>query len=168
MPHLTTADSFLLFIATLKKVDISNMPSGQRYPLPLTEMVGQVVSDRLALAGTQLVTGDKLVFDLQYRASISRHYYAMYHAARAITFAFHVGDDYQAHRILPRNLPSTLTDVAKREVQLTDARLLRNLADYDPYPTSQSDWESDARQLSVVASEFCQACEDFALQNGYI
>jgi uncharacterized protein (UPF0332 family) len=168
LPQLTTTDSFLLFMATLKKVDISDLPTGRRYPLPLTQMVSQIVSDRLSLAGSQLATGDKLVFDLQYRASISRHYYAMYHAARAITFAFHGGDDHQAHSTLPRNLPSSLADVGKREIELTDARLLRNLADYDPYPTQQSEWQSDARSLSVIASEFCQACDDFALQNGYI
>lgn len=158
----------MLFIATLKKVDILNLPAGRRYPLPLTQMVSQIVSDRFVLSGSQLATGDRLVFDLQYRASISRHYYAMYHAARAISFAFHGGDDHQAHSTLPRNLPHSMVDVGKREIELTDARLLRNLADYDPYPTQQSDWEADARALSVVASEFCQACEDFALQNGYI
>ncbi|MFI0999990.1 HEPN domain-containing protein [Streptomyces galbus] len=128
----------------------------------------QVVVDRLLLAGEHLRAGDKLLFDAQYRSAISRHYYAMYHAARAIVFAENRGDDYERHNVLPRNLPPGLPDSATRESELTDARLLRNQADYDAYPLNETEWEDDARTLAVTAANFLQACESFASTNGYI
>jgi uncharacterized protein (UPF0332 family) len=169
MPAATAADLMLLHIATSKKAQIAALPVGQgRYPLPLSELIQQIASDRLMLAGEHLRAGDSLIFGKQFRSAISRHYYAMYHAARSIVFAYNQGDDHQHHSDLPRNLPNNLQTAAQREVELTDARLLRNKADYDPYPSGQADWEADARQLSVVAAEFLQACEEYALANGFI
>ena len=45
--------------------------------------------------------------NLCYRASVSRSYYAMYHAMRAAVFVFHGGDDHQEHKILPAKHPPT-------------------------------------------------------------
>ncbi|WP_133890666.1 hypothetical protein [Streptomyces sp. BK208] len=92
----------------------------------------------------------------------------MYQAARAITFADTKGDDHERHNVLPRNLPGAIENSALRETELVDARLLRNQADYDIYPIKESDWEDDARALSVTAAQFLQICESFALTNGYI
>ena len=92
----------------------------------------------------------------------------MYHSARAITFAVTVGDDHQSHPSLPRNLPPGLPKRAQREVELTDARLIRNQADYDCYPTIETEWRQDARRLAPVAADFVGTCEDFALLNGFI
>jgi uncharacterized protein (UPF0332 family) len=167
MPTLTITDSVLLYVGTLTQANITSIPSG-RYSLPMPRMIGQITSDRLWLAGDQIKAGDHLVLNGEFRSAISRHYYAMYHSARAIAFAHHGGDDFQSHHNLPRNLPSSLTDVLLRETQLNDARLLRNQADYDPYPSKQHEWEADARALGVVASEFVNACEDFALVNGHL
>ncbi|MFF3712380.1 HEPN domain-containing protein [Streptomyces phaeochromogenes] len=124
--------------------------------------------DRLLLAGEHLRSGDHLLFSTQYRSAISRHYYAMYHAARAVVFAESGGDDYERHNILPRNLPPTLPNSTTCESELTDARLLRNQADYDAYPLNETEWENDARALAVTAANFLQACESFASTNGYI
>ena len=104
----------------------------------------------------------------QFRASNGRHYYAMYHGARSVTYAVNTGDDYEKHSVLPRNLPVAMMNVSGRESELTDARLLRNQADYDPYPSIPADWEADARNLASTAASFLQACEDFALANGFI
>ncbi|MFG2538719.1 HEPN domain-containing protein [Streptomyces sp. NPDC048511] len=128
----------------------------------------QVVADRLLLAGEKLRAGDHLLIGGEHRSAISRHYYAMYQAARAIVFAETGGDDYERHNILPRNLPPSLEDSAKREAELTNARLLRNQADYDVYPLSDSDWETDARSLASTAANFVQICETFASTNGHI
>ncbi|MGW0494956.1 HEPN domain-containing protein [Streptomyces sp. NPDC003007] len=134
----------------------------------MAQLLQQVVVDRLLLAGEHLRAGDHLLFGTQYRSAISRHYYAMYHGARAIVFAENRGDDYERHSILPRNLPPTLPNSATRESELTDARLLRNQADYDAYPLNESEWEADARALAVTAANFLQECESFASMNGYI
>jgi hypothetical protein len=92
----------------------------------------------------------------------------MYHAARSIVYADFRGDDHERHNVLARHLPVKLPDLAMREQQLTDARFLRNEADYDVYPFSMAEWESDARQLAITATEFVKACEDFALIEGYV
>ena len=92
----------------------------------------------------------------------------MYHAARSIVYADFGGDDHEKHSVLPRKLPAHLPDIILREQQLTGARLLRNEADYDVYPSSLSEWEDDARALATIAAEFVQACEDFALDKGYV
>ncbi|SFR71243.1 Uncharacterized protein, contains HEPN domain, UPF0332 family [Agromyces sp. CF514] len=134
----------------------------------MSTILAQITSDRLVLAGVHLSAADNLLAGLQFRSSISRSYYAMYHAARAIAYASHGGDDYEKHSVLPRNLPGGLDQLALRESQLTDARLLRNQADYDPYPALAPDWEPDARSLYVTASEFVNACEDFSLDNGLV
>ncbi|MFC4562708.1 HEPN domain-containing protein [Nocardiopsis mangrovi] len=134
----------------------------------MVQLLQQVVADRLLLAGEHLRSGDYLLRHLQYRSAISRHYYAMYHAARAIVFAENRGDDYERHNILARNLPSALPRSADRESELTDARLLRNQADYDAYPISEAQWEADSRTLAVTAARFLQECESFASMNGYI
>ena len=163
------AERVLLHISTCTKAQLAALPAGGgRHPFPLPQLVTQVTSDRLLLAGEHLRAGDQLIFALQFRSAISRHYYAMYHAARAIVFADVGGDDHQSHSVLPRNLPQKLPDIARREQELVDARLLRNEADYDIYPPTASDWESDARGLAVIAAEFVQVFEDFALASGYV
>ncbi|MET8715881.1 hypothetical protein ABZV52_22275 [Streptomyces sp. NPDC004735] len=169
MPAVTLADQMLLHISTSKSATISALPSGgSKYPFPTAQLLQQVVSDRLLLAGGHLRAGDALLFSSQYRSAISRFYYAMYQAARAIAFAETKGDDHERHNILPRKLPAALGNLPVREAELVDARLLRNQADYDVYPVSEPDWEQDARGLSATAANFVQTCESFALTNGYI
>lgn len=169
MPIVTLTDQMLLHISTSKSTTISTLPAGgSKYPFPTAQLLQQVVSDRLLLAGGHLGAGDALLFAMQYRSAISRFYYAMYQAARAIAFAETKGDDHERHNILPRNLPAGIDNPVAREAELTDARLLRNQADYDIYPIKESDWESDARALSATSANFVQMCESFALTNGYI
>lgn len=169
MPTVTATEQVLLHISTAKKTVLAAYASsGGRYPFPVTPLIQQATSDRLMLAGEHLRAGDQLLLKSYYRAAISRHYYAMYHAARAIVFAENQGDDFERHNILPRNLPSSMKDAATRESELVNARLTRNQADYDAYPITSGDWDSDARSLAVTAAAFVHACEDFALMNGYI
>ncbi len=169
MPTVKPMDQVMLHVATRKKADLAALAAAPgKYPFPVTQLIPQITSDRLALSGEHLRCGDQLIFALQFRSAISRYYYAMYHAARSIVFAEMQGDDYQAHADLPRHLPLGLPNVQIRQQELLGARLLRNEADYDPYPSGASDWEQDARRLTVTAADFVQACEDFALTNGYI
>lgn len=170
MPSLTPADQVVLHISTLKKVDVQAYLNnvGGRHPFPITPLMRQVVSDRLKFAGEHLGTGDQLLAIQQFRSSISRHYYAMYHAARAVVFAVEQGDDHERHNLLPRHLPQNMTNVAQYEVALTDARLLRNKADYDIYPINPIDWEQDARALASTSAKFFSAFENYALTNGHV
>jgi uncharacterized protein (UPF0332 family) len=170
VPVPSPNDQVMLFITNCSAAQLATLSNGgrQQYPFPVATMVRQAISDRLSLAGEHLRVGDQLLFGSQFRSSISRHYYAMYHSARAIVFAETMGDDHQRHNVLPRHLPSAMSNAVQRGAELTSARLLRNEADYDPYPANQPDWESDARQLAVTSADFVQACEDFALTNGHI
>lgn len=169
MPLPTTQDQLLLHIGTCSAAELTAISqSNTRYPMPMPNLIRQVTSDRLGLASWHLRAADGQLAAGSFRSSISRNYYAMYHSARAITFAETQGDDHEKHSVLPRHLPATLANRPTREQELTDARLLRNQADYDPYPAAEPDWEADARRLAVGAASFLQACEDHALANGLI
>jgi uncharacterized protein (UPF0332 family) len=169
MPDVKPLDLLMRHISTCKRTDLADLPlTGGKYPFPLAELIQQATSDRLSLAGEHLRAGDQLVFSSQYRSAISRHYYAMYHAARSIVYADFRGDDHERHNVLARHLPAKLPGAALREQQLTDARFLRNEADYDIYPFSMAEWESDARKLAITATDFVRACEEFALDEGYV
>src|SRR5689334_8542968 len=120
MPALTSSDQALLHVANCSAADLLTLASlGGRYPFPVGAMIRQVVSDRLTLAGEHLRAGDGLLLVKQFRASIGRHYYAMYHGARAVTYAVTQGDDHERHSILPRNLPVAWANVTARETELT-------------------------------------------------
>jgi uncharacterized protein (UPF0332 family) len=169
MPSLTLVEGILRHLAASNQATIAAMAVSQsRHPYPLDEAIRQVTSDRLALAGGHLRAGDYLVQRSAFRASISRHYYAMYHASRAVVFAVTNGDDHQRHNVLARNLPATLPQRSTREQQLTDARLLRNEADYEPYPINEVSWAAEAHGLAATASEFMHALEEYALLNGHV
>lgn len=169
MPTITILEGMLRHVATSKASAIVALSgSGNRNPFPVVDVVRQVASDRLGMAGAHLRAADQLLQSGIFRASISRHYYAMYHTARAVVFAATQGDDHQQHGVVARQLPSTLPDKALREAQLTDARLLRNEADYDPYPMSEALWAGDAQALGAIASEFISELEEFALTTGLI
>lgn len=167
MPTLSAGDTALLYFSGLKAADIATLPRG-RAGTPVPAMLLQVTSDRLSLAGEHLRVGDTLLLHSQFRSAISRHYYAMYHSARAVVFGVVQGDDHEKHAVLPRNLPITMADMPLRELQLQDARLLRNQADYDPYPANGTSWEPGSRSLAAISADFVQACEDFALMNGLV
>lgn len=168
LPALTINEQVLLSVSTSTVAQMAAFPNNRRHPIPLQQLIQQATSDRLGLAGEHLMTADTLVLAGQFRSSISRHYYAMYHAARAIVFADVGGDDHERHAVLSANLPSNFPDRVSRAAELTDARALRNEADYDLYPLSQTDWEQDARALAPVAAAFVAACEQFAIQNGQV
>ncbi|WP_146247301.1 hypothetical protein [Micromonospora arborensis] len=169
MPTVTPIDRIYLHFSTSKKIAIAAFSAGPaKHPFPVDDLIRQVTSDRLTLAGFHLRSGDHLTLISDFRSAISRYYYAMYHSARAVVFAEEKGDDFERHAELPRHLPKNMHGRAEREAALIDARLLRNEADYDCYPADPSIWQSDARSLAVIAASFVQSCEEFALSNGHI
>jgi hypothetical protein len=105
--------------------------------------------------------GDLLLRNAEFRGAIGRFYYAMYHAARTVVFVAEEGDDYESHGNVPVHLPGDMPARAVRVQSLEDGRLLRNEADYDPFPLADATWESDARRIAADAAEFCRACDDY-------
>lgn len=75
------------------------------------------------------------------RLTVSRSYYAMYHAIRAAAYIHYAGDDHQAHSDLPNKIPSDFPSNIVWGNQLKSAREYRNQADYDPYPRSIKYWK---------------------------
>lgn len=100
----------------------------------------------------------------RHRLVISRAYYAMYHAMRAVAYIFHDGDDHEQYSNLPTKLPSDFPDHALWGNQLKSAREYRSQADYDPYPRGKTYWRdvarvvhSDAMRLLPVARSYLMA-----------
>ena len=117
--------------------------------LTLTELQHRVCVDRLDLATHFLAAGDKLsrARPSQPRSAISRFYYGMYHAMRAVVYFAEGGDDHEKHLILPKKTPADFPSAALWQNSLKDARERRNEADYDPYPASQSHFFRVSRAL---------------------
>jgi uncharacterized protein (UPF0332 family) len=101
-----------------------------------------------------------------YRDVVSRLYYSMYHAARAVVFFSYRGDDNQDHRVLPANLPSDFVDPTGWGNKLKTARDARNRADYDPFPKSAQYWRREALALAVDVDEFIELARKYLRGKG--
>jgi hypothetical protein len=114
--------------------------------LPLDDLLTVAAAARYKLAlyharrAARLYSGSQP----QYRGAIGAYYYALYHALRACAFVHHQGDDHQEHSALPQYLPPDLPQGVSWATELKEARLIRNRADYEPYPSREADWKSDA------------------------
>lgn len=124
-------------------------------------MRGVAARDRIQLANGFLGTADALLRRAvrqseatSARSAISRYYYAMFQAARAVVFIAHQGDDHNDHQELPKRLPHQFPQRTYWVNQLKDARIARNEADYGPYPKVHTGWIAQGRQLKVEAHNF--------------
>lgn len=88
-----------------------------------------------------------------YRFAVTRFYYAMYHAMRAVMFVEYDGDDHEQHNVLPTKEVANIPQATGWQNKLKDARTYRNQADYDPYPLSDVAWRDAALQLRAHANE---------------
>lgn len=95
------------------------------------------------------------------RTTVSRAYYAMYHALRAATFLSHGGDDNEEHTKLPSKLPQDFPDAARWQDELKSARLERNRADYDPYPRQDQQFAQSAQALMLAAEELLKTARRY-------
>lgn len=166
----TADDKLMLWFGQLSVADMASVAnSGTKFnPLPIDDLLKRAISERFSLASIHMHVGDSCLAADQFRTAICRFYYAMYHAARAISFGHHRGDDYQQHSVLPDHLPPTIPNKATLRNDLMDARLMRNGADYDPYPAGEGPWAADAQRLAGTAAGFVQECEAFALAEGLV
>ncbi|MEU9965131.1 HEPN domain-containing protein [Streptomyces malaysiensis] len=134
----------------------------------ITDLQQQACLDRIELAKNFLIAGDKLMKarPALYRSAVSRYYYAMYHAARAVAYFYHGGDDHESHSKLPKAIPGDFADSAVWQNQLKDARSRRNEADYDPYPTDTHSWRRVAKDLQVKAPSLLSLADTYLKQKG--
>ncbi|MFE4855572.1 HEPN domain-containing protein [Streptomyces sp. NPDC056670] len=134
----------------------------------ISDLRHQASADRIKLSDSFLLSADKLLRARpgQYRSAISRYYYSMYHSARAVVYFAHGGDDHEKHSVLPTKLPNDFPSSNFWQNELKDARLNRNSADYDPYPTSWRHWQTLAKSLSATAPNFLQLSTQYLKQKG--
>lgn len=134
----------------------------------LDELRDRCVADRLAL-GRDARRCARLLHGLNppmYRDAISRYYYSLYHAFRAVAHFANDGDDYEEHSKLPTGIPDDFPGADSWRNDLKMARLTRNRADYNAYPKTQRAWRSDCEQIAPISLTAIEACRDFLSSRG--
>lgn len=96
-----------------------------------------------------------------YRDAVSRYYYSMYHAMRAVVFYVEYGDDYQAHSELPNRTPTDFTNASSWQNTLKDARERRNAVDYEPYPKSDAAIRKTAEAMRSQAADLIRESRSY-------
>lgn len=134
----------------------------------IAQIICLVAADRWRLAYEHKRHANKLL-QLKpsvYRSAISRYYYAMYHAMRACAYIFHEGDDYEEHSKLPLHIPADFPPGMDWQSVLKNARLIRNRADYDPYPKPDRSWRVDAMSIKADADLLLFSSRKYLLSRG--
>lgn len=156
-------DIRLIHISKAVKVDFQRWREGislkQDSGREIDELARIVARDRWRLAAQHRRHGTSL-FSLArppYRSVISRYYYAMYHAMRACAYLYHQGDDFEEHSKLPSNIPNDFPNQQTWQNKLKDARLMRNRADYDPYPTTEKFWKAQAGLIRADVTDLLRS-----------
>jgi uncharacterized protein (UPF0332 family) len=162
----------LLRVSKAEKQLIANWSEGvslqSRSGRKLEELRHRATADRFQLALDSRRRGDRLLAATPplYRDALSRHYYAMYHAMRAVVFFVEGGDDHEKHAELPSRVPPDFTDADIWQNSLKNARTVRNAADYDPYPKAASAWRLDAESLRNDARRLLSLCHKYLRTKG--
>lgn len=118
----------------------------------LHELRDRVTSDRLALAAELARRGREYAdaTPSRNRDAISRYYYAAYHAFRAVVYFHSGGDDFEKHSVLPTRIPDDFPAHSIWSNDLKSAREIRNAADYDMYPKSDSAWRGSCLEVQAT------------------
>lgn len=165
MPPLT--DSELLLISKSNSEKLRNFTDGtqlaRRSRRTIKQLQVHVANDRLKLAKLHLndATAVSKCTPSMNRAVVSRAYYALYHAARASSYISFGGDDHEQHTVLPTKFPADFPDADIWRNRLKDARLERNRADYDPYPSGDVDFAATAVRLVGEAKQFIKLTQSY-------
>ena len=151
MPKINS--THLLVISKARKDKLDNLAFGASLVAStgydVKEIRIKAALDRFEFARKILQSAEAIpISKLQMsRTKISRAYYSMYHALRAVTFFVTGGDDHEEHTVLPGKLPNDFPDRAIWENCLKTARLERNRADYDPYPKADKQFVAFSKQV---------------------
>lgn len=160
----------LQFVTKAKKSYLDSAKFGEhltnRSGYTISEVIAKACSDRLTLAKSCMSDANAAYSNSLYRLTISRSYYAMYHAMRAVVFYDYGGDDHEAHSRLHEHLPGDLEDREMIGADLKAARLRRNEADYDPYPRDEKNFQTDAEFYSVKAKGFLLSARKYLREKG--
>lgn len=165
-------DDVLLAITQATKAELSAWRRGVYLEAStgraIEDLRQRAVGDRIALAAEFRMSARACMSDEMraYRTAVSRFYYSMYHAGRAVVYFQKDGDDHEEHSKLPTHLPGDFPERNRCLNAITNARLDRNRADYEPYPKSQNAWRSMARQWESVSTEFLAMCRVYLRQKG--
>lgn len=135
---------------------------------PIDELVVEGCVVRFRLARNFLDAAGRLrrMKPPLHRNSISRSYYSMYHAARAISYLTTPGDDHQDHKDLHKGVPEDFPNKEQWKNDLKSARLQRNEADYEPYPNLEAEFGDISRAQLAVATSFLAASELYLAGKG--
>lgn len=85
---------------------------------------------------------------------------------RAVVFLVTQGDDHEEHSKLPSNIPDDFPNKATWANELKTARLTRNAADYDPYPTDSASWEAKSKDILKNAQSILSVAEAYLVGKG--
>ena len=99
--------------------------------------------------------------DVDARNAISRNYYAMFHAARAVIFHFYRYDE-EKHEEVVKIIGNILGDGFRN--QLRKWKENRNVADYSPFP--KFNLMDYANKSTQEAEEFLNECKTFLSKRG--
>lgn len=172
MIRLPLNDDRLIRVGKAERKLIANWDEGVSLQsdsgLTIAELTNLVATDRWHLADRHHRAANRLLSLPRppYRTAISRLYYAMYHAMRAAAFIFHNGDDHEAHKSLPQNVPDDFPDKDFWANALKTARLVRNSADYDPYPKHARPWAKKAQIIKTDAKGLVRLARDYLRSKG--
>ena len=136
----------------------------------ISQLISDAAANRWRFAYEHRHNANKLLKSKPplYRSAISRYYYSMYHAMRACVFVSHQGDDHKQHSKLPQyKLGGFPPDFDWQNI-LKNARVLRNRADYEPYPKSNIAWKQDAFDLKTDADLFLSTARAYLQTKGCI
>lgn len=171
MPRRATADD-MGFLTNLNKKRLEDLKAGAaitaRTGYSVSELVEKATADRVDFAGrlrAEAIEATSLAVP-RWRLAVSRSYYSMYHAARALCFFRHGGDDHEKHTELPKHLPTDFPAREYWENALKTARLQRNNADYRPYPTNEESFRPTAEQQLRESAQFLPVVRSYLRSKG--
>lgn len=155
LQRLTASQGMLLH----RLVDLGYLTRSQ-----VDDLINRLANDRLVKAEDYLTFARQLNIDLPLHQTqiVSRCYYAMYHAARAVVLHFRQSD-LDDHDRLPTILGQVMgTNYGEMLGQWREAR---NNADYSPY--AFGDLAQQAVMALAATGAFLTACSDFLQSRGW-
>jgi len=162
---MTVTESELLRLLQSERRTIEAFRFGASLEVRAAKPLGQLIAEgsvaRLQLAELHLSHAREATARHAYRAVVSRAYYSMYHSFRAVVFVVHDGDDFQTIDKLTRKLPQPYPVTTTGRMRLMGVRLVRNEADYEPYPLGDAAFRDAATLLIQHAEEALLASRQF-------